>query len=133
MLSGGGKNRVQRAEGRLQGIAKSRGEPAGDRARRGHRHLLAEDRAHRHFEAVEGAGHAQARDGASASAPSACATSAGLQARSISALTRDSTGGSAFASDAETATRSAGFFGEGETSIQPRCSLPSSAMRTVRR
>ena len=47
-----------------------------------------------------------------ASAPSACATSAGWHARSISALTRESTGGSALASDAETVTRSVGFFGD---------------------
>src|SRR6266545_2443153 len=68
-----------------------------------------------------------------ASVPSACATSAGWHARSISALTRDSTGGSALASDAETATRSVGFLGDISTAIQPACSLPSLRMRTVRR
>src|SRR6266702_4332321 len=66
-----------------------------------------------------------------ARAPSACATSAGWQARSINALTRESTGGSALASDAETATRSAGFLGDISTAIQPACSLPSIRMRTV--
>jgi hypothetical protein len=65
--------------------------------------------------------------------PSACATSTGLQERSISAFTRDSTGGSTRASEAETATRSAGFFGDNAASIQPQCSFPSSSTRAVRR
>src|SRR5215470_3462333 len=68
-----------------------------------------------------------------ANVPNVCATSAGWHARSIRAFTRESTGGSALASDPETATRNVGFLIDISTAIQPRCSLPSIRMRTVRR
>ena len=55
-----GKTVVSDANGRFDRIAERRSEAARDRARRGDRDLLAEDRAHRHFEAVERARHAQA-------------------------------------------------------------------------
>ena len=101
------------------------GESPGDRRRRLHRHLLAEDRAHRDLEAVDRAGQAQARDGRSASGPSAAAISSGWHARSKSALhAREHRGQRARERSDWRRRAGPSLRGDGATSIQPACALP---------
>ena len=92
---------------------------AEQRARGAHRDLLADHGANGKLEAVERAGNAQAGTRRRRAGPAPRRRRAGSQARSNACFTRDSTAGTARASDGDTETRSADLRGERRTSIRP--------------